>query len=77
MVERGRRRPASTAAGAAPGRRKVFRNKATGAEQMALVKGTVDPDQPTLVRMHSLDLFADVFGEASERAAACSKARWR
>ncbi|MBW0143891.1 3,4-dihydroxy-2-butanone-4-phosphate synthase [Sphingomicrobium clamense] len=42
---------------------RVFRDKATGAEQMALVHGDIDGDEPTLVRMHSLDLFADVLGE--------------
>ncbi len=46
----------------------VFRDKATGAEQLALVHGTIDPDRPVLVRMHSLDLFADVLGEACERS---------
>src|SRR5687767_10726534 len=46
----------------------VFRDKATGAEQLAIVHGTIDPDKPVLVRMHSLDLFADVLGEASERS---------
>jgi 3,4-dihydroxy 2-butanone 4-phosphate synthase/GTP cyclohydrolase II len=47
---------------------KVFRDKASGAEQLALVHGTVEEDKPTLVRMHSLDLFADVLGEQSERS---------
>ncbi|MEO7240317.1 MAG: 3,4-dihydroxy-2-butanone-4-phosphate synthase, partial [Sphingomicrobium sp.] len=46
----------------------VFRDKATGAEQLALVHGAIDPSAPVLVRMHSLDLFADVLGEAGERA---------
>jgi 3,4-dihydroxy 2-butanone 4-phosphate synthase/GTP cyclohydrolase II len=46
----------------------VFRDKATGGEQLALVHGTIDPEQPVLVRMHSLDLFADVLGEAGERS---------
>ncbi|WP_205479905.1 3,4-dihydroxy-2-butanone-4-phosphate synthase [Sphingomonas arenae] len=45
----------------------VFRDKATGAEQLALVLGPLDPSRPTLVRMHSLDLFADVLGEQSCR----------
>ena len=40
--------------------RRTFLNKATGAEQIALVKGTIDPAKPTLVRMHALGLFADV-----------------
>src|SRR5215210_4187020 len=46
----------------------VFRDKATGAEQLAMVHGAIDPEKPVLVRMHSLDLFADVLGEASERS---------
>ncbi len=46
----------------------TFFNKATGDETMALVKGHVDPDKPTLVRMHTLSLFADIFGEESERS---------
>lgn len=46
----------------------VFRDKATGAEQLAIVHGAIDPEKPVLVRMHSLDLFADVLGEASERS---------
>jgi len=46
----------------------TFFNKATGDEQIALVKGRIDPDKPTLVRMHSLSMFADAFGEESERS---------
>lgn len=45
----------------------TYWNKATGTEQIALVKGRVDPERPTLVRMHSLSPLADLFGEASER----------
>ncbi|PKP93837.1 MAG: 3,4-dihydroxy-2-butanone-4-phosphate synthase [Alphaproteobacteria bacterium HGW-Alphaproteobacteria-16] len=45
----------------------TFWNKAAGTEQIALVKGRVDPDKPTLVRMHALSPFADLFGEAGER----------
>ena len=41
----------------------VFRDKASGEEQLALVHGTLDTSRPVLVRMHSLDLFADVLGE--------------
>ncbi|MFL6724463.1 MAG: 3,4-dihydroxy-2-butanone-4-phosphate synthase [Sphingomicrobium sp.] len=47
---------------------RVFRDKASGEEQLALVQGAIDPSRPTLVRMHSLDLFADVLGERSERS---------
>jgi len=46
----------------------VFRDKSSGEEQLALVHGTVDSSQPVLVRMHSLDLFADVLGELGPRS---------
>src|SRR5690349_5868153 len=49
-----------TAAGGAEWQARVFRDKATGEEQLALVHGLIDPERPALVRMHSLDLFADV-----------------
>ncbi|OAN58064.1 3,4-dihydroxy-2-butanone-4-phosphate synthase [Sphingomonas sp. TDK1] len=45
----------------------TFWNKATGSEQVALVKGRINPDKPTLVRMHALSPFADVFGEGGPR----------
>jgi 3,4-dihydroxy 2-butanone 4-phosphate synthase / GTP cyclohydrolase II len=46
----------------------TFYNKATGDETMALVKGHIDPDKATLVRMHTLSIFADIYGEDSDRA---------
>jgi len=46
----------------------TFFNKATGDETLALVKGRIDPAQPTLVRMHTMSLYADVFGEDSARS---------
>ncbi|MEW9855839.1 3,4-dihydroxy-2-butanone-4-phosphate synthase [Novosphingobium sp. M1R2S20] len=42
---------------------RTYFNKATGEETMALVKGRIDPEQPTLVRMHTLSIFADILGE--------------
>src|SRR3954447_21599276 len=57
-----------TARSGAEWQAQVFRDKASGEEQLALVQGTIDPGQPVLVRMHSLDLFADVLGEAGERS---------
>jgi 3,4-dihydroxy 2-butanone 4-phosphate synthase/GTP cyclohydrolase II len=42
-----------------------YYNKATGDETMALIKGRIDPAKPTLVRMHTLSMFTDVFGEES------------
>jgi 3,4-dihydroxy 2-butanone 4-phosphate synthase/GTP cyclohydrolase II len=44
-----------------------FYNKATKGETMALVKGHIDPARPTLVRMHALSIFDDVFGQDTER----------
>jgi 3,4-dihydroxy 2-butanone 4-phosphate synthase / GTP cyclohydrolase II len=64
-------RAASTAFmsnGGAEWQAQVFRDKATGEEQLALVHGALDVTRPVLVRMHSLDLFADVLGEASPRS---------
>ena len=46
---------------------KTFLNKASGTEQIALVKGRIDPARPTLVRMHALSLLADAFAEAGSR----------
>jgi 3,4-dihydroxy 2-butanone 4-phosphate synthase / GTP cyclohydrolase II len=46
---------------------RTYYNKATGTEQVALIKGRIDADQPTLVRMHAMNLFSDMFGEDSAR----------
>ncbi len=46
---------------------KSFLNKALGNEQIALVKGEIDPSRPVLVRMHQLNLFGDAFGESGRR----------
>jgi 3,4-dihydroxy 2-butanone 4-phosphate synthase/GTP cyclohydrolase II len=46
----------------------TFYNKATGTEQIALIKGRIDPDKPTLVRMHAMNVFADLFGEDGPRS---------
>jgi 3,4-dihydroxy 2-butanone 4-phosphate synthase/GTP cyclohydrolase II len=64
-------RSASTAFKSAAGaewQAQVFRDKATGEEQLALVHGPLNTTKPVLVRMHSLDLFADVLGEVSPRS---------
>ena len=57
-----------TASSGLPWQAQVFRDKASGEEQLALVHGTLDPDEAVLVRMHSMDLFADVIGEPSPRS---------
>ncbi len=51
----------------------TFFNKATGDETVALVKGRIDPDKPTLVRMHTMSMFVDVLGEVSERSGLLSR----
>ena len=56
------------ACGGADWQAQVFRDKSSGEEQLALVHGTLDTDRPVLVRMHSLDLFADVLGESCARS---------
>ena len=57
-----------TARSGAPWQAQVFRDKANGEEQLVLVHGTLDPTKPVLVRMHSLDLFADVLGEPGPKS---------
>jgi 3,4-dihydroxy 2-butanone 4-phosphate synthase/GTP cyclohydrolase II len=57
-----------TAESGADWQAQVFRDKASGEEQLALVHGMLDPSAPVLVRMHSLDLFSDVLGEATPRS---------
>ena len=46
---------------------RTFLNKASGVEQIALVKGRVDPARPSLVRMHALSIVPDVFAEEGAR----------
>ncbi|MES2096645.1 MAG: 3,4-dihydroxy-2-butanone-4-phosphate synthase [Pseudomonadota bacterium] len=46
---------------------RTYYNKATGTEQIALIKGRIDPDKPTMVRMHSMNVFTDMFGEEGPR----------
>lgn len=50
-----------------------YYSKATGEETMALVKGRIDPSSQTLVRMHALSFFEDVFGEESDRSRILSR----
>jgi 3,4-dihydroxy 2-butanone 4-phosphate synthase/GTP cyclohydrolase II len=46
----------------------TFFNKATGEETLVLQKGKVDPEKPTLVRMHTLSVFTDILGEENNRS---------
>ncbi len=46
----------------------VFENLLDGREHVAVVKGDVDPDKPTLVRVHSECLMGDVFRSLRTRS---------
>ncbi|HET6535363.1 MAG TPA: 3,4-dihydroxy-2-butanone-4-phosphate synthase [Sphingomicrobium sp.] len=69
LVERVATCPFSASSGA-EWQAQVFRDKASGEEQLALVYGALDTTGPVLVRMHSLDLFADVLGESGHKSGA-------
>src|SRR5262249_33431443 len=45
----------------------VFRNTIDGAEHVALVKGRIQADEQTLVRVHRVDFLSDFLGEAGKR----------
>ncbi len=45
----------------------IYRNLLDGTEHAALVKGRIEADSPTLVRMHTVDFFADMLGHADSR----------
>ena len=45
----------------------IYRHTIDGAEHVALVKGRIDPDKPTLVRMHRVDMAADMLGHVEAR----------
>jgi 3,4-dihydroxy 2-butanone 4-phosphate synthase/GTP cyclohydrolase II len=46
----------------------TFLNTAIDTETLVLVKGRIDPGEPTLVRMHALGVFSDALGLESERS---------
>ncbi|MDB5470488.1 MAG: ribB [Caulobacter sp.] len=45
----------------------VYRNSIDKCEHIALVKGKIDPDTATLVRMHQVDMAADMLGALGAR----------
>ena len=45
----------------------TFRNKVDDTTNIVLQKGHVDPDKPTLVRMHAISIFDDLLGRVGER----------
>ena len=50
-----------------PFRLYIYRNVIDRAEHLALVKGRIDPDRPTMVRVHQIDPAADVLGHVEYR----------
>jgi 3,4-dihydroxy 2-butanone 4-phosphate synthase/GTP cyclohydrolase II len=45
----------------------IYRNAIDGTEHLVLAKGRIDPDKPTLVRMHRVDIAADMLGHVEKR----------
>jgi 3,4-dihydroxy 2-butanone 4-phosphate synthase/GTP cyclohydrolase II len=52
---------------------KTYVNKAEYAEHLVLVKGTINPNESIMVRMHALNLFDDLLSEVGDRAGQLSK----
>lgn len=50
-----------------PFRLYIYRNTLDRSEHLALVKGRIDPDEPTMVRVHQIDPAADVLGHVDYR----------
>ena len=46
----------------------IYRHMIDGAEHLVLTKGKIDADKPTLVRMHRVDMAADMLGHTEARA---------
>ncbi len=66
QVERVLETPFDSAYGG-PFRMVVYRNCIDQTEHVVLIRGRVDPDKPTLVRMHRVDLAADMLGHVEDR----------
>ena len=47
----------------------IYANTISNIEHIALVKGDISGGSPVMVRMHALDLMADLLGEVSEKRA--------
>ncbi|CAN5249817.1 3,4-dihydroxy-2-butanone-4-phosphate synthase [soil metagenome] len=50
-----------------PFRMIVFRNTIDKTEHLALIKGKIESEEPTLVRMHRVDMAADMLGQSEGR----------
>ena len=45
----------------------IYANNISNIEHIVLVKGDISSGDPVLVRMHALDLMADLLGEVSDK----------
>jgi 3,4-dihydroxy 2-butanone 4-phosphate synthase/GTP cyclohydrolase II len=72
-IEKVQEQPFETSLGAGF-RAVVMRNCLDGVEHVALVKGDIDPDRPTLVRVHRVDFAADVMGGFGVRSTRIDRA---
>lgn len=52
----------------------VFRNEYHGDEHVALINGTLCPEDPVIVRLHALNIFGDVLGSEGHRAGLLQRA---
>lgn len=52
----------------------IYRNVLDRTEHVVLTRGKIDPDRPTLVRMHRVDFAADMLGHVEARRDYVSKA---
>lgn len=55
----------------------VFRSLIDEVEHIALVRGAISPDTPTLVRMHRMDMVSDLLGPTTSRRTYVSNALTR
>ena len=52
----------------------TYRNKVDGSEDFVLKRGRIDPAKPTLVRVHTASIFADMLGQPGPRKRALQRA---
>jgi 3,4-dihydroxy 2-butanone 4-phosphate synthase/GTP cyclohydrolase II len=45
----------------------IYRNTIDQSEHVVLIKGTIEPDQPCMVRMHQVDMTVDILGHVDAR----------
>ena len=53
---------------------RTYRNKVDGSVHLVLQKGSVVPEQPTLVRMHGISILSDILGQPGPRKRSLQRA---